>query len=245
MFSNILSKSKTLGFIITILIFNNRVNFGQSDNSILSIKKTTDFEFTGNGSSNNWQSTDWLEISQRTSSSEALKTKLKILYSESGLYFLFDCQDNNISAALNADFSDLWHEDVVEVFLWPDETIPAYFEYELSPLNHELAILISNVKGDIVRWQPFHYDSDRKTRHFTATPNGQIRSNSQVTGWTAEFFIPFKLLRPLKNILPTTGTKWKANFYRVDIDKMKTSWSWQLTQGSFHDINKFGILEFE
>ena len=36
---------------------------------------------------------------------------------------------------------DLWNEDVFEVFLWTDERYPVYFEYEISPLNHELPIL--------------------------------------------------------------------------------------------------------
>jgi hypothetical protein len=217
----------------------------KTEEGVLTIKKSSDFEVTGNGSSQNWNKTEWLIIPQRTSSGETLTTKVKSLYSETGIYFLFNCQDKKLTATMNADFLDLWYEDVVEVFLWPDESIPAYFEYEISPLNYELPILISNEKGDLVRWQPFHYDPDRKTRHATEVKGGEKKTNATISEWTAEFFIPYKLLRPLKNISPKSGTKWRSNFYRVDYDNKRTGWSWQLTGRSYHDYEKFGTLIFE
>ena len=149
-----------------------------------------------------------------------------------------------MTATIHADFMDLWKEDVVEVFLQTDQD-PLYFEYEISPLNYELPILISNNKGDLARWQPFHYDADRKTRHATAVQGGEKKTNAVVSGWTADFFIPYKLLRPLNNIQPGPGTKWKANFYRVDYDNGEASWSWQPTDKSFHEYEKFGTLLFE
>jgi len=212
---------------------------------VLIVKKSADFTVTGDGRSENWAITDWVVIPLRTSSDEPLTTKAKILYSDTGIYFLFDCQDKKLSATMNADFLDLWKEDVVEIFLWPDENAPVYFEYEISPLNYELPILISNENGDLVRWQPFHYDADRKTSHLTSIQGGEKKSNALISGWTAEFFIPFKLLRPLNNILPKSGTKWRANMYRVDYDNKRASWSWQLTSKSFHDYEKFGTFIFE
>ena len=217
----------------------------QTNTGTLTVKKSTDFEITGNGKAENWAKTDWLIIPQRGSSGELLTTKAKVLYSETGIYFLFDCQDKKLTANMNSDFLDLWKEDVVEVFLWTDESSPAYFEYEISPLNYELPILISNEKGDLVRWQPFHYDPDRKTRHATEVQGGEKKSNATVTGWTAEFFIPYKLLRPLNNISPKPGTKWRTNLYRMDYDNKRGSWSWQLTSKSFHDYEKFGVMLFE
>lgn len=150
---------------------------------------------------------------------------------------------------MNSDFMDLWKEDVVEVFLWTDESSPVYFEYEISPLNYELPILISNItsnqKEDLVRWQPFHYDPDRKTRHATDVQGGEKKSNAIISGWSAEVFIPYKLLRPLNNISPKAGTKWRTNLYRMDYDNKRASWSWQLTSKSFHEYEKFGILLFD
>lgn len=240
-------KIRSLFILNTIMLFpvlvccqSAGINFGE-----IAVKKSADFTITGDGSAKNWEMTSWNVIPMRSGTGE-LTTKVKLLYSDKGIYFLFDCNDNKITAAMNADFLDLWKEDVVEVFLWTDENVPAYFEYEISPLNFELPILISNENGDLVRWMPFHYDPGRLTTHATTVREGEKKSNAPVSGWTAEFFIPYKLLRPLNNILPEAGTRWRANMYRVDYDdNIKTSWAWQEITKSFHDYMKFGILVFE
>jgi predicted TIM-barrel fold metal-dependent hydrolase len=206
---------------------------------------TRDFRVSGDGSDTNWRRAPWVAIPQRTAAGGAFATKVKVLHSATGLYFLFSCADKRLSTSMNADFMDLWKEDVVEVFLQPDAGTPDYFEYELSPMNFELPILISNRNGDIVRWQPFHYDADRRTQHATAIQGGPREHKAAVSSWTAEFFIPYKLLRPLRNIPPKAGDRWKINLYRVDYDAGEDSWSWQLTGPSFHEHDKFGDLLFE
>lgn len=231
--------------LIAIYNYNYGLINAQTDAGTLTAKHSTDFEITGTGSAENWAKKEWIIIPQRAVAGEPLTTKVKVLYSETGIYFLFDCQDKKLTANMNSDFLDLWKEDVVEVFLWTDESIPFYFEYEISPLNYELPLLISNDKGVLLRWQPFHYDPDRQTRHATDVQGGEKKSNATVTGWTAEFFIPYKLLSPLKNVPPKPGTKWRTNIYRVDYDSKRASWSWQLTSKSYHDYEKFGILLFE
>jgi hypothetical protein len=69
-----------------------------------------------------------------------------------------------------------------------------------------------------------------------------------VTGWKAEVFVPYELLKPLQNVPPQPGTRWRANFYRVDYDDGKnksSSWDWARVGPSFHEFNKFGTLVFE
>lgn len=239
---------KKLVVLSLVLFFPVLIYSQTSDNNSqeIVVKKSNDFTITGSGSARNWEVTDWNTIPLRSGTDETLTTMAKILYSDAGIYFLFDCKDSKLTASMNADFMDLWKEDVVEVFLWPDQNSPVYFEYEISPLNYELPILISNENFDLVRWMPFHYDADRKTIHATVVTGGEKKSYSAITGWTAEFFIPFKLLRPLKNIAPVSGTKWRGNMYRVDYDDNKrNSWSWQLTQKSFHDYPRFGTFIFD
>lgn len=218
-----------------------------NQDSIYLIYPTHDFNVTGDGCSENWTKVEWLQLEQRRFAikGDSQTTKLKALYSQTGIYFLFFCEDKKLTSTMDADFMDLWFEDVVEVFLWPDEKIPFYFEYEISPLNYELPILISNYDGDLHRWQPFHYDQDRQTQHLTKAQGGEIGSGAEVESWTAEFFIPYKLLRPLNNVPPKAGSTWRANFYRVDYDTERDIWSWQLTDKSFHDYAKFGTILFK
>jgi hypothetical protein len=216
-----------------------------NDLKTLTIKRSSDFEVMGDGTNKNWAITEWIILPQGNSAVESRITKTKVLYSETGIYFLFHCEDEKLTATYNSDFMDLWKEDVVEIFLWPDEATPFYFEYEISPLNFELPILISNKKGNLVRWRPFHYDIDRRTRHATSVQGGEKKSDATITSWMAEFFIPYKLLRPLNNIPPEAGTKWRANLYRVDYDNNMSSWSWKMTSKTFHEYEKFGVFLFE
>jgi hypothetical protein len=211
------------------------------DTTLMHIKKTNDFQITGDGSAANWNSAQWATLPQRNNISAAYQTQIKLLYSDSGIYCLYRCEDKKITATLKEDFLDLWHEDVVEAFFWTDESTPIYFEYELSPLNYELPILIPNFKGDFLGWRPWHYEGNRKTKHAT-----HINKNGDGTAsWIAEFYIPYTLLKPLQNVPPTKGTKWRANFYRIDHDNGEAYWSWQLTRTNFHDYERFGTIVFD
>lgn len=217
----------------------------------LTVKRAENFTIDGKGSATAWSETEWVTIPQRNPSpgKSAMTTRMKILYSNTGLYFLFECEDQMLNASMEADFMKLWKEDVVEVFLWPDTEDPTYFEYELSPLNYELPLLISNHSTedgrDLSRWRPYMYESDRQTRHQTSVKGGPKTSGASITQWTAEFFIPFKLLRPLNNITPKSGTEWQANFYRVDYDEETTTYAWQAVEKTFHQFQKFGTIRFE
>ncbi|MDR2893897.1 MAG: carbohydrate-binding family 9-like protein [Alistipes sp.] len=220
----------------------------QGQSAPYTIASTEDFTVTGDGSNSAWEGAQWLEMTPRRPAGEgkAFTTRLKAMYSGEGIYFLFDCADTQITATMEADFLDLWTEDVVEVFLMPDESDPTYFEYEISPLNYELPILISNLGGDLTRWMPFHYDADRRVAHQTSVTGGEKVSGASITGWKAEFFIPFKLLRPLNNLPPKKGDTWRANFYRIDrAGEASGSWSWQLTTTNFHDYSSFGTIVFD
>jgi hypothetical protein len=236
-------------FIFCLFLFTNYIKAyspGASfETDSVVIKKCHDFEITGNGSSDQWQRTGWINLAQQGQTSSSYQTKVKILYSGTGIYFLFNCEDKKITAAMNADNLNLWEEDVVEVFLWPDESFPVYFEYELSPLNYELPILVPNYKGTFLGWLPWHYEGDRKTRHATSAVGGEKKSGGNVSAWIAEFFIPYKLLAPLNKVPPAPGTKWRANMYRIDYDNGAVHFAWQRTNISFHEYNKFGLFIFE
>jgi predicted TIM-barrel fold metal-dependent hydrolase len=212
----------------------------------LRVKATDDFEVTGDGSAAAWKKTEWEPLHKRNAKGLPYETRVKVLYSKKGLYVLMDATDKKITAKITDDFQDLWTEDVFEVFLWPDERDALYFEYEISPLNHELPILVPNLEGKFLGWRPWHYEGDRKIRKATSATGGQLKSGSDVTGWKAEFFIPYDLLKPLRNISPQPGTRWRANFYRMDYDDGNTtSWDWARVGPSFHEFQKFGTLVFE
>jgi predicted TIM-barrel fold metal-dependent hydrolase len=220
--------------------------FGRVDAKVLRIRRTEDFTVNGAGDAPAWKDTAAEPLNLRSSDGHQYKTSVKMLYSATGLYVLMEAEDNTITATMKEDFLNLWQEDIFEVFLWPDERYPVYFEYEISPLGFELPIIIPNFDGEFLGWRPWRYDGKRKTQTATTTTGGPKQSGAKVTGWKAEVFIPYDLLRPLQNVPPQPGTRWRANFYRVDYDQGETtSWNWAPVGSSFHEFEKFGTLIFE
>jgi hypothetical protein len=212
----------------------------------LLVPKVDDFDVTGDGSAPAWDAASWQTLLPLENIPSAYPTKTKLLYSERGVYVLFDCRDSRLTCAATRDFDDLWTQDVVEAFFWPDESGTVYFEYELSPLGAELPILVPNHQGAFMGWRPWHYKGDRLIRKATAAFGGAKAPMSAVTGWRAEFFVPFALLKGLGNVPPKPGARWRANLYRIDYDAPQpVHWAWRpLGATNFHRIHEFGTIVF-
>ena len=233
-------------FVFTLLflfqfIFEMSLRAQVGDSTVLAVNRTEDFAISGDGTAGSWKTEKWVILPKREGKGPAYETKMKILYSDSGIYCLYYCQDSILTSTLKQDFSDLYNEDVVEAFFWPDENTPVYFEYELSPYNYELPLMVPNIKGNFIGWLPFHYVGNRKTRHLTHVTK---RSDKMIV-WTAEFFIPYVLLKPLIKTVPSKDTRWRANFYRIDYDQGGAGWTWQAVRTDFHDYEHFGTILFK
>lgn len=212
----------------------------------ITVRKCVDFPVTGRGDAKAWQSAEWVSLQRRPKGRHDYSARFKMLYSTTGVYVLFDGTDKTLTATMKEDFLDLWHEDVYECFFWTHEDDPVYFEYEISPLGYELPILVPNLEGRFLGWRPWHYEGPRKIQKQVSATGGENTSLADVQGWRAEVFIPFELLKPLRNVPPQPGTQWRANFYRVDYDnKQVTGWDWARVGPSFHDFKNFGTLKFE
>jgi hypothetical protein len=210
------------------------------------VLRTDDFTVDGKGSATSWSKTEWQPLAPRAAAERPHPTRVKMLYSPTGLYVLMDGEDRTLTASMNDDFLDLWTEDVFEFFLWPDERYPVYLEYEISPLGFELPILVPNFGGQFYGWRPWHYEARRKTQKAVSVRGGAAQPGASITGWTAEVYVPYDLLKPLQNVPPKSGKRWRANFYRMDYDGGKTmSWNWAPVRGTFHQPDKFGTLVFE
>lgn len=211
------------------------------------IKQTEDFSITGKGGALQWNRTAWTAIPFLIGNGRKYDTKAKLLYSETGIYCLFNCEDDTLTATMQQDLMPLWEEDVVEVFLQPDISQTNYFEYEISPLNYELPLTIFNSGGALNRWIPFQYPDDRKTRHTVAVQGGEQLPGASVKGWTAEFFIPYTLMKPVLEKSPVSGSTWKGNLYRIDYDheREETLWALFKNNGNFHEYDNFGFFHFE
>jgi len=210
------------------------------------VGRCEDFAVNGKGDAPAWNRAEWVTLRRRPGGGHDYTARFKTVYAGQGVYVVFDGTDKTLTATMKEDFLNLWTEDVYECFFWTDEKHPVYFEYEISPLGYELPILIPNLDGKFLGWRPWNYEGDRRIQKAVSATGGANESMAQVSGWRAEVFVPYELLKPLGNMPPQPGTEWRANFYRVDYDGGEsTSWDWARVGPSFHEFESFGTLVFE
>ncbi len=214
-----------------------------AESKTLTVFKTADFDLNGQGTQAAWERASWEPLTAAGRRPEL--SRFKILYSTTGIYVLFQGADKKVTASKTEDFSELWLEDVFEAFFWPDEKTPIYLEYAISPLGRELPMLVPNLDGKFQGWLPWGYKEGRKARKATTVQGGQKKTGSPAGGWTAEFYLPFDLFRPLQNVPPAAGSEWRANFYRIDYDEGTSNWTWSPIVTKFHDPKRFGTLKFQ
>ena len=185
---------------------------------VVEIHRTDDFEITGRGTHPAWNAVASVPMipRQQLDRPELYTTWFKSLWSPRGIYFFIDCGDPKLSAQDMPNFSNLFIQDVVEIFLWPDTSTPLYFEYQVSPYGKELAILVPNFDRRFHGWMPWHYEDNRVTRHATNVRGGPAQPGATITGWSAEAFIPSTLLTPLRNAQPAPGVTWRAKLITRD-----------------------------
>ena len=207
----------------------------------LRVNKVLPFEIDGAGTNASWNATNWVNLIQLDSSSLQYPSKFKILYADSGVYVLFSGLDKKITSPYKNDFEDLFRADVFEVFFHPEPSTPIYLEYEINAYNAELVLLVPNLSKKTFGWAPWKYTGKKKVVKKVKVHE----QNNEMYKWTAELFFPFKLFIPLQNLDVKKGVCWNANFYRLDYDDTKmVKWAWSPIIKSFHEFEKYGVIQF-
>jgi hypothetical protein len=206
------------------------------------VAATTDFIPDGKGSHPSWDKAPWHALTRIDSTETDYDARFRILHSDEGIYVLMQGKDRRVTSPYRHDFEELYNADVFEVFFHPDPAFPVYFEYEINARGKELVLLIPNKNGQILGWQPWRYEGDRKVVKRTSI----TKSHGRMTGWTAEMFFPYRLLAPLIKGRPEKGTVWNGNFCRLDYDGgSMVKWSWSPIRRSFHEFAVFRQLRFD
>ena len=94
----LLFKLFLMGLILTSKNANNGLLAAYQEPGSLTVKKSRDFIITGDGRSDNWKSTEWINMAQQGTDQSVYETKAKVLYSETGIYFLFNCTDKKLTS---------------------------------------------------------------------------------------------------------------------------------------------------
>lgn len=159
-------------------------------------------------------------------------TSLRLGWNGDELRVLFHCTDAHIAATLTARDAPLYEEEVVEVFVDPVGDLAAYFEIEVNPLNAVLDLVLRRNRSGYLKDVAWDCEGLRTA----------VRKGSGT--WTAELAIPF---RSLVAATPKPGTKWRANFFRIDrppgVARELSAWA-PTGRPNFHVPARFGVIEF-
>ena len=145
---------------------------------------------------------------------------------------LFEVRDAHVWATFTERGAMLYQEEVVEIFIDPVGDLLNYFEIELNPLNAVLEIVMRRNRSGYLKDFAWRCEGLRTATRRTAE------------GWCGELSIPFGSLVAEP---PQPGTKWRANFCRIDrppnVERELTAWS-PPGRANFHTPERFGVVEF-
>ena len=173
-----------------------------------------------------------------------LKTAARMLWDDAHLYVAFACQDPDVFGRAGPRDSELWEEEVVEVYLDPDGDGRDYRELEVNPRNAVIDLRIpaaDQVKGD--RYKRFRQWHAAGWRTAVAVEGTVDRRDDTDRRWTAEMAVPLACLGI--RTPPRVGDEWRLQLYRIDRSKslgetpMFAAWS---ATDNFHRPARFGRL---
>jgi hypothetical protein len=172
-----------------------------------------------------------------------LETTVLCYRDEHRLFVLFEMEDEpSMHASMRERDSDLWREDVVEVFLSP-ENETRYFELEVSPLGTLFDALIESPDGHRATMTT---GRDWNCAGLRAVIRRERTGSSSLVQMHTLVIIP---LASLSRKYPAEGDEWRVNFYRIDRSSAGDEYAaWSPTfvdPPDFHLPSRFGILRFE
>ena len=178
---------KPIFFFIGILFYQLAAanGFVPAIDTPLVVHRCADFIISGKGDNPEWNKTQWVNLTKLSLDGKENKTKFKILYSAAGIYVLFNSDDEKIGTEYKNDFENLFTADVIEVFFHPEPAQATYFEYEISPLEKELVLLIMNTKAGFGSWMPWHYEDKKKVIKKVNINGGEMKSGTSIQSWSA------------------------------------------------------------
>lgn len=165
-----------------------------------------------------------------------LATSVAAYHDDELLTVVFAADDDEIVATFYGHDEPLWQEDVVEIFLSPEDLTP-YFEIEVNPLGTTFDARIDSPDGIRATMKT---DLAWTCEGLFAALRRDDETRIQIV-----IRIPFD---SLKNH-PGSGDEWRANFFRVDRnaahDDEFSAWQPTLkTPADFHVSAAFGTLRF-
>jgi len=179
-------------------------------------------------------------VNNRNGSPTKLSTEAKILYDQDFIYFAFRSEDTNVWSTMKKRDEHLWLEEVVEVFLQADPSVPNYIELEVNPLGTMLDIYLVKTR------KPLHYESwNSENLRWAVNVDGTVDGKENDRGWSCEIALPLEDIATASHLPPLVGDRWRLNLYRVEKLPTNAELAWSPTlQDDFHVLPKLGEIVF-
>ena len=177
-------------------------------------------------------------------------TTVRMLYDERAVYVQFLCDDKHIYADHTEVNSSVCRDSCVEFFAQPIPQVDQrYFNLEINCCGNFFLGWGKNVQEISSHFVDPELSS--KYLKIAASVAGPTKQESpEDNGWSVVVEIPFELLSWLsgRKIQPTSGTIWRANFYRCGgkMDPQYACWNRVDTPSpDYHCPEFFGELVFD
>lgn len=168
-------------------------------------------------------------------------TALRVAHDGARLLVCFQCVDRHAWGTHEGRNQPIYEEEVVEAFLAPGSDPRAYFELEASPTG---AWFEARVESPYGRRATMRVDRDWRCAGWERAVRLCADEAGRHAWWCAEWAIPFAALGAPP---PAPGTRWRANFFRIDREDggQFSAWSPTLVDPpDFHRPDRFGSLLF-
>ena len=191
-----------------------------------------------------WARSD-VPATERSLADSSAKTKLRLLWDASHLYFFAEMQDADLFADLTKHDDPTWHNDVFELFLKPASDKPSYYEFQVSAAGTQMEMFVPERNNEAfakyVAADPFAWRS-------TVVTEGTLnRRNDRDSAWSVEGRIPWADMAHTGG-RPAVDEVCRCAFCRYDYDqardKPELSSCAPLTKPDFHRHEDYAHLRF-
>ncbi len=231
--------------------------------SYTAMRPVDEIVIDGKLSETSWQLAAWTEdffdIEGSLKPLPFHRTRVKMLWDASYLYFAAVMEEPHIWAKLTQRDAVIFHDNDFEIFLDPDGDTHDYYELELNALGTLWDLLIIKPYRDrqhvaVNAW-------DIRNIDYAIGIEGSINDPSDTDSlWCVELKLPLSVISELANmpVPPRDGDYWRLNFSRVQWDtrivdndyqkipgKPEYNWVWS-PQGliAMHYPERWGYLFF-
>ncbi len=216
---------QTKKYITNIFLFVATVVYAQNKNdelpkAYIAYHTNEEINIDGKGNEAAWEKANWTDdfIDIEGVKKPKYKTHIKMLWSDSHLYFYAELEEPHIWADITKRDAIVFYNNDFEIFIDPNGDTHNYYELEMNALNTIWDLFITKPYRDhglvLNNWD---YKNIKTAVHIDGTLNDPRDEDKK---WSIEIAILWKDINETytNEIITAKGKTWRINFSRVNWD---------------------------